>query len=135
MLCAGADVNKADNYEETPLYVAAENGRKDVVEVLLRAGADVNKADNDGWTPLHIAARNGHKDAVVALVDGGADPTLFTNRGQSTLDFTCGEHGVAIAHVILNGGWVDVDVPAEMATQLNNMRPTDDTDTGTIFIQ
>ena len=48
---AGADVNKAADDGETPLYTAASNGHEAVVTALIEAGADVNKADNGGKTP------------------------------------------------------------------------------------
>jgi ankyrin repeat protein len=39
LLGAGADVNKADTYGQTPLIKAAKGGHGDVVEHLLGAGA------------------------------------------------------------------------------------------------
>jgi hypothetical protein len=57
----------------TPLYIASQNGRKDVVELLLRAGADKDKDTSDGCTPLYIASFNGHKDIVELLRRAGAD--------------------------------------------------------------
>lgn len=45
--------------EPTALHVAIENGRSDVVALLLRAGADPNHPSDryDGWTPLLLAQR------------------------------------------------------------------------------
>ena len=34
--------------QETPLYVAAENGHTAVVEILVKAGTDVNKVSHVG---------------------------------------------------------------------------------------
>ena len=36
---------------------AAMNGKKEVVEALIKAGADVDKANKSGNTPLYVAAR------------------------------------------------------------------------------
>jgi ankyrin repeat protein len=44
LLAAQADVNKADNGGQTPLYRASFNGHLEVVKALLAAQADVNKA-------------------------------------------------------------------------------------------
>ena len=48
LLAAEAEVNKADNGGETPLYWASYNGHVEVVKTLLAAKAEVNKADSDG---------------------------------------------------------------------------------------
>jgi ankyrin repeat protein len=51
---AGADVDKANNEGETPLFKAAHKGHEAVVKLLIAAKADVDKADNKGRTPLDI---------------------------------------------------------------------------------
>ena len=40
---------------ETPLHWAAENGQKEIVELLIAEGADVNAKDGSGDTPLDEA--------------------------------------------------------------------------------
>jgi len=42
------------------------------VELLLLAGADVNAIDKDRWTSLMWASKNGHKDIVALLKKYGA---------------------------------------------------------------
>ncbi len=59
-----ADLNQGGKWEQTPLYVAAQNNSKDVAELLLQAGAHVNQAKNNGCIPLHIAALNNSTDVV-----------------------------------------------------------------------
>lgn len=57
-----------DNYGQTPLSRAAEEGHWDVVELLLaRNDVEVNSRDENGWTPLSWAAEQGHQ-AVVKLL-------------------------------------------------------------------
>ena len=41
----------------TPLHLAAEYGRNQVVELLIAKGADVNAEDEDGETPLNRAIK------------------------------------------------------------------------------
>eukprot|EP00729_Bicosta_minor_P003885 gene3885-biopygen17820 len=57
-----------------PIYLAAQEGHADVVELLLQNNADGNQATtDDGTTPVFIAAEEGHVDVVQALVAGNAD--------------------------------------------------------------
>jgi ankyrin repeat protein len=85
LLERGADINKAHNYGETPLYVASRNGHLNVVRVLLAGGADINKADNNGVTPLAIASTLGHVNVVKLLLREGADINKASNRGWTPL--------------------------------------------------
>ena len=61
LIQAGAEINKAEENGETPLYTAAERGHETVVRALNELGADINKAINNGATPLVIAAHFGHE--------------------------------------------------------------------------
>ncbi|KAF8426077.1 ankyrin repeat-containing domain protein [Tirmania nivea] len=64
--------------EMSALAVAANEGRRDVVEILLKKGADPNKhliPDYEGtWVgkPLRLATERGHKDVVALLREWGA---------------------------------------------------------------
>ncbi|NWI68607.1 ANR17 protein, partial [Todus mexicanus] len=57
--------NKKGN---TPLWLAANGGHLDVVQLLVQAGADVDAADNRKITPLMAAFRKGHVKVVRYLV-------------------------------------------------------------------
>ena len=80
----GVDVNAKDGFGRTPLYLAAENGRKQVAELLIAEGADVNA--KNGFTPLHRAAYKGHKEIAELLIAKGADVNAKTNNGTTPLD-------------------------------------------------
>ena len=50
-------MHKVTDNGSTPLWMAAAQGHRGVVEVLIKAGADLDKASPDsGATPLHSAA-------------------------------------------------------------------------------
>ena len=66
LLEKGADPNKANGADITPLCVAAFDGMTNVVKLLLDRGADQNKRRE---TPLHYAAIGGHKDVVTMLLN------------------------------------------------------------------
>ena len=59
---------------KTPLMNASENGRADVVRLLLAAKADVNAVDNDGETALMLALQNDHAEVAKLLTSAAAVP-------------------------------------------------------------
>jgi len=60
-------VNTRNKNGHTDLMVAAFDGHKDIVEVLINAGADVNAKYNDNLTALMIAEIRGHAEIVEML--------------------------------------------------------------------
>jgi TonB family protein len=81
----GAVSSKDDN-GNTPLHCAAENGHKEVVELLLSNKAETNAKNNKGETPLHLAALKGKKDIAELLLDNRADVNAKDNEGLTPLN-------------------------------------------------
>jgi ankyrin repeat protein len=112
---AGANVNAANRYGVTPLFVAATNGNAPVIETLLKAKADANTATasataTDG-TPgagepaLMAAARTGNVDAVKLLIDHGADVRAGEGwHKQSALMYAAAANSPAAVQVLLAAG-------------------------------
>ena len=67
----GADVNKPDNAGRTPLMLAAQSGKLDLVEYLVKCNADILKRDVEGYTALMDACIYGYLDVVDYLADRG----------------------------------------------------------------
>jgi ankyrin repeat protein len=92
-ITAGANVNARNRLGDTPLLIAARNGRVNVLKVLLDKGANVNaQDDNRGQTALivavgNVAAGDGDNDveAVRLLIVGGADVNMKDNNGLTAL--------------------------------------------------
>ena len=63
----GADKEKAANNGQTPLVMAALDGRSAVVRYLLEQGADKNITDGEGRTALTWAMQAGHMDVARCL--------------------------------------------------------------------
>lgn len=66
------DINLKDGLGQTPLSLAAESGREEVMKLLLHAGADVDVLDWIGETALSLSTTNGDVDIVRLLQQSGA---------------------------------------------------------------
>ncbi|CAB1338558.1 unnamed protein product, partial [Coregonus sp. 'balchen'] len=69
----------------TPLHLAARNGHKDIIRLLLKAGIDINRTTKAG-TSLHEAALYGKTEVVCLLLDAGIDVNLRNTYNQTALD-------------------------------------------------
>lgn len=73
LLAAHPDwVDLEDEEGETPLMEAAEEGRLEVVQLLLSKGAAINHQDEDGETALMEAAEENKAECVSLLLSKGA---------------------------------------------------------------
>jgi uncharacterized protein len=73
LLDHGADINAIDDeYQSTPLGVAARWGNRDMVRFLIERGADPNKAGAEWSTPLNWARKKGHRVIETDLKRAGA---------------------------------------------------------------
>jgi hypothetical protein len=84
---AGADVNIADDFGNTPLISAAFVQNAGVVERLLRSGADPNARTLRGATALHAAACTNNLQVIHMLLDAGADVTAVDESGQTPAEW------------------------------------------------
>src|SRR6476660_8979564 len=66
-------INAKGDYGWTPLHVAAIEGQRAVVELLLAKGANVNARDRHGETPLTGAVINDSKEVMELLLAKGAE--------------------------------------------------------------
>ncbi|OQR82646.1 hypothetical protein ACHHYP_15730 [Achlya hypogyna] len=67
LVAAGADVDCANEYGQTPLFVAAWLGRDRVVAFLISVGASAVAQDNAGTLPVEAAAAHCHTGVVSLL--------------------------------------------------------------------
>ncbi|XP_028332223.1 ankyrin repeat and SOCS box protein 3 isoform X2 [Gouania willdenowi] len=74
LLSTVCDLEAVDEHNITPLFLAAQHGQRECLEILINAGADVNAAAADLANPLFIASQGGHESCVELLLDHDADP-------------------------------------------------------------
>ncbi|XP_026207570.1 ankyrin repeat and SOCS box protein 3 isoform X2 [Anabas testudineus] len=70
------NLEAVDDHRISPLFVAAQYGQQECLEILVKAGANVNTQAADLATPLLIASQEGHQACVDFLLDHGADPNI-----------------------------------------------------------
>lgn len=117
LLAHGADPKIPNSRGERPLDLAAQYGRLQVVQMLIRAHPELllpyNKdydddqlSDTDSGccrsilthSPLHLASRNGHKTVVEVLLAAGVDVNLLTTAGTALHEASlCGKDSVVKA--------------------------------------
>ncbi|KAJ2908101.1 hypothetical protein GGI21_003222, partial [Coemansia aciculifera] len=72
----------------TPLHLAVQCPRKDVIAAILDTGlVPVDAADAHGMTALHLAAKTSRKDVVKMLLRHSADDMLLDSQGQDALAY------------------------------------------------
>jgi ankyrin repeat protein len=69
----GVNINSRDNGGKTPLFIAVECGKEDIVRLLLEKGADVNAMDNRFRRPLDVTSADVHGSLEKLLIAHGAE--------------------------------------------------------------
>ena len=82
LIAEGAPVDWQNGDGWAPLHEASQNGRTEIVMLLLENKCNLNVTDKKGDTPLIYAAYWNKMDTVRALVEAGCDITIrgFENK-------------------------------------------------------
>ncbi|KAH9956629.1 ankyrin repeat-containing domain protein [Russula dissimulans] len=93
----GAEVHHPESvFGWTPLILAIQNGRVDIVRLLLFHNADVEAEGSEGMRALHWAVYDGNFEMVWALLEWGADVHAGNGFNQTPLE------------IALEGGYEDI---------------------------
>ena len=82
---SGANVNATNNFNTTPLHLAADKS-DGIAELLISKGADVKAKGTMGSTALHGAASSGNKIIANLLIENGADVNAKVQGFETPLD-------------------------------------------------
>ena len=97
-------VNQPDIQGRTGLSLAAENGRWEVIGVLVLSDASVATKDRDGWSPLHYAVNSGDSSTVAALLDCEANIDEVDGQGWTPLIHAVVSDNVPAAQILIDRG-------------------------------
>jgi ankyrin repeat protein len=106
LLNAGADPNRKDTYEGTPLM---ETARRDteLMRSLLDKGANPNIYDDRGWSALLNAVETQNVEAINMLIGHGADVNHRDRDGWSAYDEARVLGCPAVVKILENAGAKD----------------------------
>lgn len=112
------DENLIDSVSEhgfTPLGVATQFNREDIIRHLLLKGADPNLQSQNGYNvyPIHTAAGNNFIGAAKLLVEGGAEVNVFQSSRISPLHLAAQNGNIDMIILLLESG-ASVEVKDDM---------------------
>jgi len=104
LITSDSDPSDRDANGRSPLHLAAESGKTDLIETYLRRGASVDQTDRYGNTPLMYAAGTGREKAIQFLISKGAVVDARNKSGRTPfLAALFGGHGKA-ANLLSDAG-------------------------------
>ncbi len=104
LLERGADVNEKKNSGETPLIVAACQGKTDIIRLLLDKGANIDDEDSTRHTALLWAMWHRNEEAACLLIERGADINHRNNCGSTTIMFAARRKSIKAVRLLIDYG-------------------------------
>ncbi len=107
----GADIETQDDHKYTPLLLASENGRSEIVKLLIDAGANKEaqmpanyRSNHSKYSSLHFAAKNGHTHTAQILIKAGVNIETQASKDYRALHLACQNGHTEIVELLLNEG-------------------------------
>jgi len=107
------DVVKQQSQGCSSFYIACQEGRREVVSLLLAdTRIDPNRPDNEGTTPFFMAAQEDHKEVVsLLLAYPGIDPDQPENEGVTPFLRACCDDSKELVSLLLADPRIDPNRP------------------------
>ena len=99
-----APVDARNLESSTALFIAIEEERREVAELLLNAGANPNLPGRSGIAPISAAAYTGNTTLVAALLAKGADTLILDATGKSAIVYAAGRGFTPVVKQLLDAG-------------------------------
>ena len=100
----GLDINSQQDIGSTALHIAANAGRKDIVDFLIDKGAKVDAKDNIELTPLYYAAMHNYRDVVDLLIENDADINAKSDGNYTLLYYAIWENKKEPVELLIEKG-------------------------------
>ena len=84
----GANLNSLDSMDRTALMLAAQEGKLEILLLLVLQRVDVNFKNAAGKTAIMFACEGNQFDSVAILIQAGADVNAINKAGKSVLNYT-----------------------------------------------
>ena len=95
-------LNDGDDDNLTPLHLAVDQGRGEMVQLLLQFGSEVNVQTLEAClTPLHIAVRNNDLTIADRLLEAGADVNSKNKIDHTPLHVAVSTNNIEMARLLL----------------------------------
>ncbi|XP_052090223.1 uncharacterized protein LOC127726811 [Mytilus californianus] len=96
------DVNQGNISGESPLLVTAQEGHKEVMELLLDNKADINKCEKNEISPLYIACYKNRTEIVKILLAHNANIDKCRHNGESPFFGACRNNNIEVVKLLLD---------------------------------
>ena len=86
---------------DSPLHIAAELGKINMVHYLLELGADVNCRDNEDRTPLHRAAQTGQNEVISLLLSYKSSRNQCDKNGRNPFLYAVATGNIDVVSLLI----------------------------------
>ncbi|MBQ4875143.1 MAG: ankyrin repeat domain-containing protein [Rickettsiaceae bacterium H1] len=97
-------INDPDDNDRTALMLAALNGHKEIVELLLQHGADFDAKDKEGKTALMLSLLRRNMDIAKLLLQHGANVDAKDKEGKTALIVAAKNGNMEVVKLLLQHG-------------------------------
>ncbi|XP_065897755.1 ankyrin repeat and protein kinase domain-containing protein 1-like [Dysidea avara] len=109
LINANIDINcYLTDYNWSPLHLAVELDKLEIVETLLSRGADTEIKSQRLKTPLHVAAEMGHVEVIKLLLSSGANVYALDQNSDSPLHLAVKENKYNIVDFLVAARHIDI---------------------------
>ena len=110
LLKCGAEVNRCDKANNTPLHLAMQRNRFMIAETLLEHGADANVENSGGMTPLQVLSQSHIEDERILLSPAllllklGVELNRSNSDNETSLHLATQRNRFKLAEILLENG-------------------------------